>query len=192
MPAADEPVSPSYGENSAARPPDHSPATTRPTMESPTGLNSESRNGSGTDSSPHAVAQEPFSPLQAAFLERFEALLPTIQQEWPEVARHTLEATRGSFEHVVEAISRQTGVTSTGVRQQLLDLVHVTTDQAHQVADSLKPLEEQLEHLLDDLNTTLRPRIEKPVRERPLMALGIAAGVGLLLGMLLSSGRRSA
>jgi len=93
---------------------------------------------------------------------------------------------------VVEAISRQTGVTSAGVRQQLLDLVHVTTDQAHQVADSLKPLEEQLEHLLDDLNTTLRPRIEKPVRERPLMALGIAAGVGMLLGMLLSSGRRSA
>ena len=205
MPAADEPVSPSYGENSAARPPDHSPATTRPTMESPTGLNSESLNGSGADSSAQAVAessngfspapdrpQEPVSPLQAAFRERFEALLPTIQQEWPEVARHTLEATRGSFEHVVEAISRQTGVTSTGVRQQLLDLVHVTTDQAHQVADSLKPLEEQLEQLLDDLNTTLRPRIEKPVRERPLMALGIAAGVGLLLGMLLSSGRRSA
>jgi ElaB/YqjD/DUF883 family membrane-anchored ribosome-binding protein len=49
-----------------------------------------------------------------------------------------------------------------------------------------------LETLLDDLHHTLRPRIEKPVRERPLMALGIAAGVGLITGLLLASGRRSA
>jgi ElaB/YqjD/DUF883 family membrane-anchored ribosome-binding protein len=126
-----------------------------------------------------------------AFRERFETLLPTLQREWPEVARHTLEATRGSFDHAVEVISRQTGLTSGGVRQQLQDLLQATGEQAHQVADTLRPLEDQLEQLLDDLNATLRPRIEKPVREKPLMALGIAAGVGLLLGMLLS-GRRSA
>jgi ElaB/YqjD/DUF883 family membrane-anchored ribosome-binding protein len=93
---------------------------------------------------------------------------------------------------VVEVISRQSGVTATGVKQQLLDLVNVTGEQAGQVVDALRPLEDQLEHLLDDLNSTLRPRIEKPVRERPLMALGIAAGVGLVVGLLLSSGRRSA
>jgi len=132
------------------------------------------------------------APVQGVFRERFEALLPRIQREWPEVARHTLEATRGSFDNVVEVISRQTGVTSAGVRQQLVDLLHVTTEQAGQVAESLRPLEEQLEGLLDELNSTLRPRIEKPVREKPLMALGIAAGVGLLVGLLLSSGRRSA
>jgi len=129
---------------------------------------------------------------QNLFRERFESLLPSIQKEWPEVARHTLEATRGSFDHVVEVISRQSGVTATGVKQQLLDLVNVTGEQAGQVVDALRPLEDQLEHLLDDLNSTLRPRIEKPVRERPLMALGIAAGVGLVVGLLLSSGRRSA
>lgn len=131
------------------------------------------------------------NPLQEVFRERFETLLPRIQRQWPEVARHTLEATRGSFDTAVEVISRQTGLTSSGVKQQLLDLVHSTGEQAHRVADSLRPLEEQLEQLLDDLNTTLRPRIEKPVREKPLLALGIAAGVGLVLGMLLS-GRRSA
>jgi ElaB/YqjD/DUF883 family membrane-anchored ribosome-binding protein len=128
----------------------------------------------------------------ALFRERFEALLPTIQREWPEVARQTLEATRGSFDKVVEVIADQTGRTSEGVKAQLVELVHVTSDQAHHLADSLKPLEDQLEHLLDELNTSLRPRIEKPVRERPLMALGIAAGVGLLTGLLLASGRRSA
>lgn len=131
-------------------------------------------------------------PSHNLFRERFESLLPSIQKQWPEVARHTLEATRGSFDHVVEVISRQSGVTTTGVKQQLLDLVQATGEQAGHVVDSLRPLEEQLEQLLDELNTTLRPRIEKPVRERPLMALGIAAGVGLLVGLLLSSGRRSA
>jgi ElaB/YqjD/DUF883 family membrane-anchored ribosome-binding protein len=139
------------------------------------------------------VAEKPAAPpLQVAFRERFEALLPALQKEWPEVARHTLEATRGSFDHAVEVISRQTGATSSGVRRQLGDLLHATSDQAHHVADSLKPLEEQLEHLLDELNSTLRPKIEKPVRERPLLALGMAAGVGLIVGLLINSGRRSA
>ena len=132
------------------------------------------------------------SQFSGQFRDRFETLLPSIQREWPEVARHTLEATRGSFDTVVEVIARQTGRTSEGVKQQLLELVQVTGDQAHQLADSLRPLEEQLEYLLDDLNASLRPRIEKPVRERPLMALGVAAGVGVLVGLLLASGRRSA
>jgi ElaB/YqjD/DUF883 family membrane-anchored ribosome-binding protein len=137
---------------------------------------------------------QPGTPLilQSAFRDRFESLLPTIQKQWPEVARHTLEATRGSFDQLVEVISRQTGGATPRVKQQLLDLIEATTHQAQQVGDSLKPLEEQLEQLLDDLNRTLRPKLEKPVRERPLLALGVAAGVGVLLGLLLSPGRRSA
>lgn len=132
------------------------------------------------------------SPVPGVFRERFESLLPRIQKQWPEVARQTLEASRGSFEAVVELISRQSGATTAVVQQQLTDLLQVTTEQASQMAENLRPLEEQLEGLLDELNATLRPRIEKPVRERPLLALGMAAGVGLLVGLLLSSGRRSA
>ena len=145
-----------------------------------------------TTAEPQATAPTAESPAASQFRDRFESLLPSIQREWPEVARSTLEATRGSFDTVVEVIARQTGRTSEGVKQQLLELVQVTGDQAHHLADSLRPLEEQLEQLLDDLNASLRPRIEKPVRERPLMALGIAAGVGVLVGLLLASGRRSA
>jgi ElaB/YqjD/DUF883 family membrane-anchored ribosome-binding protein len=149
-----------------------------------------------TVSPPPDAEQAPSTGARPAgptlFRERFEQLLPTIQKEWPQVAQHTLEATRGSLDMVVEVIARQTGRTSEGVKAQLLDLVHVTGDQAHHLADSLKPLEDQLEHLLDELNSTLRPRLEKPVRERPLLALGVAAGVGLLTGLLLASGRRSA
>jgi ElaB/YqjD/DUF883 family membrane-anchored ribosome-binding protein len=160
----------------------------------------------GNSSSPEAGAalSDPPAPSEASpetatrqagpalFRERFESLLPAIQQQWPQVAQQTLEATRGSLDKVVEVIAHQTGRTSEGVKTQLMDLVHVTGDRAHHLADSLKPLEDQLEHLLDELNTTLRPRIEKPVRERPLLALGLAAGVGLLTGLLLASGRRSA
>ena len=127
-----------------------------------------------------------------AFRERFEALIPTIQREWPEVARHTLEATRGSLDEVAAVIASQTGRTATVVRGQLLELLHVAEERTHRLAHELEPLEHQLERLLDELDATLRPRIEKPVRERPLLALGIAAGVGLITGLLLSSARRSA
>ena len=154
----------------------------------------DSSHGSSLEGPEAASNGQPVTPpiLQTMFRERFDTLLPTIQKEWPEVARHTLEATRGSFDQLVEVISRQTGGATPRVKQQLLDLVEATTHQAQQVGDSLKPLEEQLDQLLDDLNRTLRPKLEKPVRERPLVALGVAAGVGLLLGLLLSPGRRSA
>ncbi|EDY37298.1 conserved hypothetical protein [Cyanobium sp. PCC 7001] len=143
------------------------------------------------DQNPEAQAAEQ-EQHHDTFRERFDALLPTIQREWPQVARQTLEATRGSFDEVAEVIASQTGRTVTLVKHQLVELLDVAGAQTSRIADRLTPLEKQLEGVLDDLNATLRPRIEKPVRERPLMAIGIAAGVGVLVGMLLSSGRRSA
>jgi ElaB/YqjD/DUF883 family membrane-anchored ribosome-binding protein len=88
-------------------------------------------------------------------------------------------------------IAEQTGRTAHGVQEQLLDLVHVAGDRTRDLVDRIGPLEEQLENLLDELNTSLRPRIEKPVRERPLLAVGVAAAVGLIVGLLLAPGRRS-
>ncbi|MEY4800410.1 MAG: hypothetical protein RLZZ274_13 [Cyanobacteriota bacterium] len=126
------------------------------------------------------------------FRERFETLIPTIQREWPAVARQTLEATRGSFDEVAEVIADQTGRTAAVVKDQLWELLEVASGHSSRLADNLAPIEAQLESLLDELNASLRPRIEKPVRERPLMAIGIAAGVGVVLGLLLASGRRSA
>jgi ElaB/YqjD/DUF883 family membrane-anchored ribosome-binding protein len=129
--------------------------------------------------------------VQQLFRERFEALLPAIQRQWPDVARQTLEATRGSLDEVAEVIAQQTGKTAVVVQDQLQELLQVAGEQTSRLASSLEPLEQQLEALLDELNANLRPRIEKPVRERPLLALGLAGGVGLLLGLMLASGRRS-
>ncbi len=108
------------------------------------------------------------------------------------MARHTLEASRGSLDDLSAVIADQTGRTAVAVRHQLEDLLHLASDQGRHLADQLDPLERQLENLLDELNATLRPRLEKPVRQRPLLAVGLAAGVGLLVGLLLASGRRSA
>jgi ElaB/YqjD/DUF883 family membrane-anchored ribosome-binding protein len=131
-------------------------------------------------------------PLVNSFRERFEALLPRIQEQWPSVARHSLEASRGSLEEVAAVIAAQTGRTATVVQEQLLELLQVAGEQTARLADGLEPLEQQLQRLLDELDATLRPRLEAPVRQRPLLAVGLAAGLGLLVGMLLSSRRRQA
>ena len=134
---------------------------------------------------------QPNGSFEQHFRERFDSLLPTIQKRWPELAQHTLEATRGSVDELVRLIERNTGLTPQGVREQLEELMQTAGDQGRNLADKIDPLEEQLEQLLDELNTTLRPRIEKPVRQRPILALGVALGVGVLLGVMLNGGRRN-
>ena len=92
---------------------------------------------------------------------------------------------------MVKVISLHSGKTSYGVRDQLEELFNSASDRTKDLAESLEPLEKQLEELLDELNSNLRPRIEKPVRDRPLLAIGIATGIGVLLGILLRGGRKS-
>jgi len=128
--------------------------------------------------------------LARRFKEQFAALLPTIQERWPGVAREALRATRGSLDEVAGVIAARTGGSTTRIRHQLHDLLHASVSGSRDLADNLEPLERQLEQLLDELNSTLRPRIERPVRNRPLLALGVAAGVGFLAGLLLSLSRR--
>ena len=123
--------------------------------------------------------------------ERFDDLLPKIQEEWPELAKQTIEATRGSLDELVRVISSHSGKTSYGVLEQLEDLINSASDRTKTLAESFEPLEKQLEDLLDELNSTLRPQIEKPIRKRPLVAIGIAASLGVLLGILMSGGRKS-
>ena len=125
------------------------------------------------------------------FNEQFDDLLPKIQEEWPELAKQTIEATRGSLDELVRVISSHSGKTSYGVLEQLEDLINSASDRTKTLAESFEPLEKQLEDLLDELNSTLRPRIEKPIRKRPLVSIGIAASLGVLLGILMSGGRKS-
>ena len=151
-------------------------------------VNSSSSTSSNSVEAEDAIAQN--SPEQW-FNEQFENLLPKIQERWPDLAKQTLEATKGSLDDLINVISVHSGKNSFGVREQLEEIFTSATDTTRGLAESLEPLEKQLEDLLDELNSTLRPRIEKPVRERPILAIGIAAGIGVLFGILLGGGRKN-
>ena len=151
-------------------------------------VNSSSSPASNSVETEEAIAQE---SSEQWFTEQFDNLLPKIQERWPDLAKQTLEATKGSLEDLINVISLHSGKNSFGVREQLEEIFHSATETTKGLAESLEPLEKQLEDLLDELNTTLRPRIEKPVRKRPLLSIGIAAGIGVLFGILLGGGRRN-
>ena len=150
-------------------------------------VNSSSSPASNSVETEEAIAQE---SSEQWFTEQFDNLLPRIQERWPDLAKQTLEATKGSLEDLINVISLHSGKNSFGVREQLEEIFHSATETTKGLAESLEPLEKQLEDLLDELNTTLRPRIEKPVKKRPLLAIGIAAGIGVLFGILLGGGGR--
>ena len=153
----------------------------------------ESVNSSSATSSNSVETEEAISEKSSDqwFTEQFDNLLPKIQERWPDLARQTLEATKGSLDDLINVISVHSGKNSFGVQEQLEEIFHSATDTTRGLAESLEPIEKQLEDLLDELNSTLRPRIEKPVRKRPILAIGIAAGIGVLFGILLGGGRRN-
>ena len=153
----------------------------------------ESVNSSPSSSSNSVEAEEAIAEQSTEqwFNEQFDNLLPKIQERWPSLAKQTLEATKGSLEDLINVISVHSGKNSLGVKEQLEEIFDSATDTTRGLAESLEPLEKQLEDLLDELNSKLRPRIEKPVRKRPLLAIGVAAGIGVLFGILLGGGRRN-
>ena len=153
----------------------------------------ESVNSSSSQSSQSVETEEVSAEKLSEqwFSEQFDNLLPKIQERWPDLAKQTLEATKGSLDDLINVISVHSGKNSFGVQEQLEEIFHSATATTRGLAESLEPLEKQLEDLLDELNVTLRPRIEKPVRKRPLLAIGIAAGIGVLFGIILGGGRRN-
>jgi len=57
------------------------------------------------------------------------------------------------------------------------------------MGEHIEPIESQLEELLDELNRTLRPKIERPIRKKPILSIAIAASIGVLIGSIISSGK---
>ena len=124
------------------------------------------------------------------FFEKLDKLIPLIQERWPNIAEQTIEKTKGSIDDLAKVISKHTGKSSEGIKDQLFEIIDSIHSNHWEIADHLEPIETQLEELLDELNQTLRPKIERPIRNKPILSIAIAAGVGLLIGSILAGGKK--
>ncbi len=123
-------------------------------------------------------------------IEKLDSLIPLIQQRWPSIAKQTIEASKGKIDDLVNIISNHTGKSSEGIKEQLFDIIDSIQANNWEIGEHIEPFESQLEELLDELNKTLRPKIERPIRKKPILSIAIAASIGVLIGSIISSGRK--
>ena len=123
-------------------------------------------------------------------LEKIDSLIPLIKEKWPTIAQQTLEATKGSIDDLVAVISSHSGTSAVGIKRQLFEIIDSIKENNWEISDKIEPIESQLEEFLEELNNTLRPKIESPIRKKPILSIAIAAGIGLLIGTLINSGRK--
>ena len=122
--------------------------------------------------------------------EKINSLIPIIQKKWPNIAQQTLETTKGSIDDLVTVIASHTGSSTESIKNQLFDIIDSIQENNWDIAKKIEPIETQLEDLLDELNNTLRPKIENPIRKKPILSIAIAACLGLLIGSFINSGKK--
>ena len=123
-------------------------------------------------------------------IEKLDSLIPLIQEKWPSIAKQTIEASKGKIDDLVNIISTHTGKSSEGIKAQLFDILDSIQSNNWEIGEHIEPIESQLEELLEELNRTLRPKIERPIRKKPILSIAIAASIGILIGSIISSGRK--
>ena len=123
-------------------------------------------------------------------IEKLDSLIPLIQERWPSIAKQTIEASKGTIDDLVNIISNHTGNSSSGIKEQLFEIIDSIQANNWEIGEHIEPIESQLEELLDELNKTLRPKIERPIRKKPILSIAIAASIGVLIGSIISSGRK--
>ena len=94
------------------------------------------------------------------------------------------------IDDLVEVIASHSGTSAIRIKSQLFEIIDSIRENNWEISEKIEPIESQLEELLEELNNTLRPKIESPIRKKPLLSIAIAAGIGLLIGSLLNSGRK--
>ena len=123
-------------------------------------------------------------------IDKLDGLIPLIQERWPSIAKQTIEASKGKIDDLVTIIANHTGKSSEGIKEQLFDIIDSIQANNWEIGEHIEPIENQLEELLDELNKTLRPKIERPIRNKPILSIAIAASIGLLIGSIITSNRK--
>ena len=106
-------------------------------------------------------------------LEKIDSLIPLIKEKWPNIAQKTLETTKGSIDDLVEVIASHSGTSPTGIKSQLFEIIDSIKENNWEISEKIEPIESQLEELLEELNNTLRPKVESPIRKKPLLSLSL-------------------
>ena len=122
--------------------------------------------------------------------EKIDNLIPLIQEKWPNIASQSIEAATGNIDELVKIISENTGKSTIGIKNQLLEIIDSIQSNNWEIGSHIEPIESQLEELLDELNKTLRPKIENPIRQRPILSIAIATAIGLVIGSFLTNTRK--
>ncbi len=136
------------------------------------------------------MLQEKESISETWLRDKLDKLIPLIQEKWPNIASQTIEAAIGSLDELVKIISENTGKSTLGIKNQLIEIIDSIHSNNWEIGSQIEPIESQLEELLEELNKTLRPKIENPIRQKPIMSIAIAAGIGILIGSLITSNRK--
>lgn len=143
------------------------------------------------------------NPDAARFEARFEELRVLILEEWPDVEVDALDATGGQFELVAALVAEATGRTRAVSRRQLRELLaeldppsepRPRAPRAAREPRHLDPLERlfvTLESHLEDLTKQVKadvtPLAVDTVRQHMGLALLIAGGLGMMLGLALGA-----
>lgn len=146
------------------------------------------------------------SPGHKTFSQHFDAMVPLVMAEWPQLIEENLLATEGDLDLAVAYISDETDRTQTLIRRQLKELASLVEpgDEAPIVPPSapkddvsppssienlLDDLESRTEHLIQELKAEMLPELEQRARSNLGQSLLIALGIGFVLGLILGGKR---
>lgn len=154
-------------------------------------------------SMPSSAARLDAPRLDAAELERrFESLLPLMQEEWPELAEAELRRIGPDADALVAHIAERTGQGRVMSRRLLAELLDLCAPRAARprpraapaAASGSEPLDNlvaSLEAWLDDLTRQVKrevaPMALNSARQHIGMALLLAGGLGLMVGLVLGA-----
>jgi len=131
-------------------------------------------------------------PTVVTSKEEFEAVLPLIRQEWPEVDADELKATEGDYDAITALVVEKTEHTKALVARQLDELRDMAkSDLADAAAEErklqqmLKKMQEKTNEIASYVRSQMLADAKSKVGDNLLVSLLMAIGLGFIIGFIL-------